>query len=175
MRRWVTVAVVLGTLIGGPKAMADPPIQESFSFDVSFELDSMSAACGVPVTVHVVGTIVIKGFVASSGTVVREIDTIPAGKITYSADTGRSVTVPFSGVSRGRYPQGATVGAPAHVVVTGQLGPFNDVPPGTGRLEFDTVILAIDDQGIPGWALTNPVRASGKFSQTARICAALTG
>jgi hypothetical protein len=171
MRRCTIAAVLLGTLIGGPVAMADPPIRESVPIDVTFPSDSLSEACAVPVTVHLLGPILVKGFVDPSGSVVRELDTAPGGTITYSTDTGRSVSLSWA-VLHGTYPQGVVIGAPADVVITGQVG--SDDLLGNGRLEFDTVILAIDDYGIPLYDLDNLVRSSGNLSQVARICAALT-
>jgi hypothetical protein len=177
MRGWITAGLTCMVLTFGVAAAAgDVPIKDSFPVDTEpFQLDDLTVACGVPVMVEIHGTFSIKGFIKDQ-TVVREIDTQPGTKLTYTTEGGGSITIPFSGALHATYPEGAVIGAPAIVTLTGNTGPFNtEIGPGSGRLVFDETIEDITEDGIPLVRLTTPVAIQGNFSrQTARICAALT-
>ena len=177
MKRWIAPALTSVAMATAPAALAAPPIQVSEPVDASFEIDSLSDACGVPVTLAITGTLAAKAFTGADGTIVREIDTSPGTKLTYSTEGGGSITIPFSGVFHATYPEGATLGAPVTVTVTGNTGPFFDaIGPGSGRLQFETVVEDFTEDGIPLWRLTGlSAPARGNFTQTQRICSALTG
>jgi hypothetical protein len=176
MKRWIAPALASVAMATAPAALAAPPISVSEPVDASFEIDSLSDACGVPVTLTITGTLASKAFTDTDGTIVREIDTSPGTKLTYSTEGGASITIPFTGVFHATYPEGATVGAPVIVTVTGNTGPFFDaIGPGSGRLQFETIVEDFTDEGVPLWrldGLSEP--AHGNFTQTQRICSALT-
>lgn len=171
----LTAAIPLAVATA-PAALANQPVRVSEPVDASFEIDSLSDACGVPVTVTITGTLAVTALTDRNGTFIGEIDTQPGTKLTFSTDAGGSITIPFSGVLHATYPEGPTIGAPVHAMLTGNTGPFLDaIGPGSGLLIFDTVVADLTDEGIPLFrldGLSEPAR--GDFSQTARICSALT-
>jgi hypothetical protein len=175
VRAWLLAAGVLGSLILTGAAAAAPPITDRFPVEGEFTIDKISDACGVPVTVGIDGTFSIKVFQDRDGVTVREIDTQPGTKLTYSSATGE-IAVPFSGVLHTSYPEGVFVGAPASLALTGNTGPFGDlVPLGSGRVVFAGVVVETDGP-FAFTRFTEVLSASGNFTgQLDRICAALDG
>ena len=173
MRSLIAAAVITGSLALTSGATAAPPLRDRFPVAGEFNLDTITASCGFPVTVSITGTFSIAVFQDRNGQVTREIDTQPGAILTYSSKGG-SVSYPFSGVLHTSYPQGAVVGAPAELVVTGNTGPFSDtVPLGSGRVVLDGFVAAVED-GFPLTRFTGVESATGNFSgQIARICSVL--
>jgi hypothetical protein len=163
----------MGGLLLTSVATAAPPFRESFPVEAEFLSDGISEACGFPVTVSIEGTFSIAVFVDRDGVTTREIDTQPGTLLTYSSAFGE-VTVPFSGVLHTTYPEGAVIGAPAELVLTGNTGPFGDlVPTGSGRVVFAGYVEDTDGP-IPLTRSTDVLSASGNFTtQIDRICGAL--
>ena len=97
-------------------------------------------------------------------------------KLTYSNDSGESISFPGAGVLHTDYASGVTPGSPVTLVFTGNTGPFTGFAgPGTGRLVLAGDVVEVVD-GFPFTEFTELISATGNFStQTARICAALTG
>ncbi len=130
---------------------------EHFTLDLSgtFFAGLVSRTCGFDVT----GTVSVNPnavnvtlFYDESGNIVREIDTIPAGHITFTAvATGKSVTYPIAGaIVFTDYPEGAFIGAPAIVEFHGNpshlRGAF--LSPGV-HIFRATVVDFIQPEGIP--------------------------
>ena len=164
-------AVALGALLPVTAAAA-PPVADRFPVDGEFDSAPLSDACGVPVTIGFAGTFAIRVFSAPGG-VVREIDTQPGTKVTFRSDAG-AISMPFSGVLHTTYPEGAVVGAPAHLVLTGRsFGTDPFVGAGRGRLVFEGFVAAVED-GFPLTRFTELSSISGEFVRdTDRICAVL--
>jgi len=120
------------------------------------------------------GTLTVALFADKEGTFVHEVDTF-RGTITYSAGTNE-VTTQGSSVSRARYPEGASLGDPAFVTVTGVGGgTLAGGPPGAGMVSFEAEIVFVDSDGVPITAPVSDFQLSGTFeAATAAICTALT-
>ena len=168
-------AALAGSLAVPGAATATPPVRDVFPVEGEFVLDKVSDACGFPVTVGIEGTFSIVVFQDRDGTTIREIDTQPGTRLTYSTASG-TVAVPFSGVLHSLYPEGAVVGAPAELVLTGNTGPFGDlVPTGSGRAVFAGYVEETDGP-FAFTRFTELLSASGNFTtQIDRICAELGG
>lgn len=163
-------------LLGAGAATSTPPIHSTASFvDVQFPDPVLSAACGTTVYITLDGTIKGTLFRDQSGNFVKEIDTQPGLRLTYSNDAGDSIDFPWSLVSHTDYSNGADVGDPVTVTLTGNVGSFTGiVGPGNGRIVLDGFVFAILDNGVPLTAFTDLVSISGNFrEQTAAICGAL--
>jgi len=174
VRAWLVAATIAGSLIITSAATAAQPIRDRFPVDGEFVLDGVSEACGFPVTVAIEGTFSITVFQDADGVTIREIDTQPGTLLTYSTASGE-ITVPYSGVLHTTYPQGAVIGAPAELTLTGNTGPFGDVPLGSGRVTFAGYVVETDGP-FAFTRFTELLSASGNFStQLDRICAALAG
>jgi hypothetical protein len=173
MRIRLVAAVITSSFILTAAAMATPPVRERFPADGEFQLDRISDACGFPVTVAIEGTFSVTVFLDRDGATIREIDTQPGTLITYSTAAGE-ISVPFSGVLHTTYPEGAVLGAPAELVLTGNSGPFgNLVPTGSGRAVFAGYVAETDGP-FARTRFTELTRSSGNFTtQIDRICDAL--
>ena len=173
MRTVLLAAALIGSLALTSAATAAPPIRDRFPVEGEFVLDGISEACGFPVTVSIEGTFSIAVFVDRDGVTTREIDTQPGTLLTYSTASGE-ITVPFSGVLHTTYPEGAVIGAPAELVLTGNTGPFGDlVPIGSGRVVFAGYVEDTDGP-FAFTRFTDLLSASGNFTtQIDRICGAL--
>jgi hypothetical protein len=157
-----------------PLSTASAPIRAVFELDgVTFPDGFLSDACGVDVDVTVTGAIDVALFVDNDGNATHEVDNFQ-GTIVYSSGEN-SVLVHAASVSRATYPEGADVGDPASVVVTGVGGgTFIGGPPGSGRVAFDAEVVFVDADGIPTTAAVGDLELKGTFAAaTAAVCAAL--
>jgi hypothetical protein len=173
VRRSIAATVAAAALATAPIAGAAAPLRDRFPVEGTFPDAALSETCGVPVTIGVKGTFAITVFTDRAGRTVREIDTQPGTKLTYSSATG-SITFPFSGVLHAEYVPGAAVGSTATIVMTGNNGAFGDLPgPGSGRLVLSAEVVETED-GFVFTRFTGLQHESGNFTgQAARICAAL--
>lgn len=168
----LAAALATGALILPAAAPAGPPLTDRYPVEAEFDSVELSDACGLPVTIAFVGTFAIKVFTAPDGSV-REIDTQPGTKVTFSSATGSSA-LPFSASLHADYPEGVAIGAPARLSLTGRSFGTDDLAgPGSGRLVLEGTVVAVED-GFPFTRFTELISTSGQFTRdTARICAAL--
>ena len=173
------VALGGGTLAAAPAWATPPKHFHQLPFNFSFRDDALSAACGFDVFDVIVANIDTTLFYDQSGTLIREIDTLPVGTFSFFApSTGKSIGSRAPMVLVTDYAGGGAVGTAAVGTVTGlQLM----LAPGvmfTGRQVFDAVVMSVSPEGIPGIEFTNLISQSGNFfsGDTAPlICAALSG
>jgi hypothetical protein len=162
-------AVIPVLLLAASSAAAAPPLQDRFPVEGTFDDPALTAACGVPVTIGFTGTFAIKVFRDGSGQTVREIDTQPGATLTYTSASG-SIAVPFSGVLHAEYTEGAVVGSPATIQLTGNV--LNGTP-GNGRLVLSAVVVDTGD-GFVFTRFVDLLTQSGNFTgEVQRICSAL--
>ena len=170
MRPWLVAGLAAGTLALPAAAWASPPDQQRFPVSGELELADLSAVCGTTVTLAIEGQFDVKTFYDRTGTLVREIDTQPGTKLTYSSASG-SITQPFSGATIFSYPEGAVIGAPATFVETG-----NFFGGGSGRIVYEGTIADVED-GVPLVSVSDStvVSQTGDLAgQIERICTALS-
>jgi hypothetical protein len=119
----------------------------------SFENEFFSDVCGFEVTGTVSGTANVTLFLDSSGTVVREIDSYGSSRVTFSGN-GKSFSFPgsFALTVRTVYPEGATLGAPAVLTITGLLGHVKGLGADAGQDVGTATVVDFSPEGIP---LTN--------------------
>ncbi len=170
----VIAAAALCSVLPAAASAAAPPLTDRFPVEAEFDYAPLSDACGFPVTIAFEGTFAIKVFSGRDGTV-REIDTQPSTKVTFSSASGE-LSNPFSAVLHTTYPQGAVIGAPARLVLTGNsfgIPPF--LGAGTGRVVLAGVVVDVED-GFPRTRFTELISATGNVTGgNERICAALAG
>jgi hypothetical protein len=167
-------AVVMLAVVAVPLSTASAPTRIEYDLeDVSFPDPYLTSACETDVEITINGKFTIALF-SKRGVVTHEEDTL-TGTITYSAGSN-AVTQPLSAVSRARYPEGATEGAPASVVVTGKGGgSIVGGPPGSGHVKFDAEIVFVDVDGAPVTVPVGELELKGNFDgMTTRVCDALT-
>jgi hypothetical protein len=143
----IAALVVAVALVGAAVATASPPIQVKKS-DISqtFVDPDLSAACGTQVTITVSGNADATLWTNSAGLVVREIDTFPGAKVTYSG-AGGSFSYEANLVLHFEYPQGATLGAPASATYTGLFGHVPGVIDSDAGREIVTGLTVVDFLG----------------------------
>ena len=169
----VAIALLGACLMAPSQALATPPLSDRSPVEATFPDPGLSAACGFPVTVTFTGSFAVRVFQDANGTVTREVDTQPATKLTYRGGGGE-YTVPFSAVLHTDYPEGAFVGAPATMTLTGSGAPYLPGPRGSGRAVLDGIVVEVED-GFPFTIFTTLRSLSGNFTdQPERICAALS-
>jgi hypothetical protein len=168
-----------GTLAAAPAWATPPKHFHQLPFNFSFRDDALSAACGFDVFDVLAANIDTTLFYDQSGTLIKEIDTLPTGTFSFFApSTGKSIGSRVPMVLVTDYAGGGAVGTAAVGTVTGlQLM----LAPGvmfTGRQVFDAVVVDTSPEGIPIIAFTNLISQSGNFfaGDTAPlVCAALSG
>jgi hypothetical protein len=176
MRYFAMLALAAAALVSAGVATANAPIRATLLLDnVTFQDPFMTDACNLPVYMTLNGTIKATLFLDQNGNAVREVDTQPGVKLTYSSDSGRSISFPWSIISHTDYSAGTSVGSPVTSTLTGNIGSFTGfVGPGTGRLVLSGEVVEVDSNGVPITAFTGLVSMSGNFTgETAKICAAL--
>ena len=116
----------------------------------SFENEFFSDVCGFEVTGTVSGTANITLFLDGSGSIVRETDTFPGARVTFSGN-GNSFSFPgaFSMTFKTVYPEGATLGAPATVTVTGLFGHVKGIGADAGQDVLTATVVDFSPEGVP--------------------------
>ena len=184
----MAVSAVATLLALASQAPAAPPSRFTIPLDDTFPSEFLSDVCGIPVHLHLQGTVTVTVFYDGTGSqVVRELDILPGGLtvIRFSpADepggTGKSLTSVERAGSKFLYPNGANIGDPATIITSGlerNTGPGN--PGSAGRTVFDAVIVDTTPEGIP---VAEPVALASQTGRVAdpdaffqAICDALTG
>jgi hypothetical protein len=137
--------------------------------------DFVSKVCGFPVTFTRVGTASYTLVYGANGTVIKEIDTQPGTKITVSGN-GRSFTSAESPVLVTKYPQGATLGAPATMIFTGIFFKFPGTQPNAGPDFITGHVQDFTAQGVPLVSFDELVASHGpRPSFSDAVCTALKG
>ena len=173
------VALGGGTLAAAPAWATPPKHFHQLPFNFSFRDDALSAACGFDVFDVIVANIDTTLFYDQSGTLIREIDTLPVGTFSFFApSTGKSIGSRAPMVLVTDYAGGGAVGTAAVGTVTGlQLM----LAPGvmfTGKQVFDAVVVDHSPEGIPITMVTNLISQNGNFFSgdiAPLVCAALSG
>jgi hypothetical protein len=141
----------------------------------------VSGTCSFDFTITISGTATITLWMNSDGQVVRELDTVPGGTITYTSANG-SFGFPANLVSHSDYGSGAVLGGSAEVALTGLFG---HVP---GYLQSDAGQLVgsaevvgfadVDGAEVPQTQFTDFSKSVGHSNSNdaidAAICAALS-
>ena len=178
MRRLIAFAATLACGVAlTPTATGAPPTVVSFEVFDEFHAPFTSELCGVEVWIRLEGTVRLTVFHDQDGAVVRELDTSPGFRTTFSSpETGMSFSFPEALVWHYAYPEGASVGAPARVTITGLQG----APAITaGRVVEDGEVVGISPDGVPFVDPIGFVSANGRFpdeeTYLAARCEALGG
>ena len=180
VRRSALLVCLLATVGSAAAAPAAAPLKVTFPVDFSTPIPELSAVCGFKVSFGISGA--YKGTIYTSqksGAIVRELDTQPGTRISYSSPTtGKSFTFPFSTTFHYEFPNGTAPGAPAIVTANGFREKFPGLPASAGRVVFrDAVVLLVID-GVPYVDYGTPTSSTGRTNDDgdaidAAICKAL--
>jgi hypothetical protein len=178
MRRALLLVAVVAALASAASTSAGNVTRFTIPVDDRFG-PFLTEECGFEVFSEVTGTATVTLIETSRG--LREIDLIPGGRVTYSAPSqGTSFSFEANLVGHTLYPEGATLGAPAIVSLTGLLGHVAGIGADAGSITFETTVVDFSPEGIPitgdpieGTLVEHGNRESGE-TIVAAICARLS-
>jgi hypothetical protein len=152
MRRiMLLLAAALVALVGAGASSAQRAVHLSNAIDLneSFEAEDLSEQCGFPVTITFSGELDVTLIYNEEGLVVREIDTAPAARTTFSSPYG-SFSFPSALTLIFTYPGGATLGGTANVTFSGLFSHVTGLPSDAGiDIVGDAVVIGFTPEGIP--------------------------
>jgi hypothetical protein len=172
IRASLLCAVVLaGNVVGATNAAGAVHIK---GVDNSFS-EFLTGLCGFDVTFSQSGTASYTVVYGNGGNVIVEVDTQPGTTVTV-AGNGRSYTSASSPVLVTRYPEGATLGAPATMIYTGIFFKFPGTPPNAGPDFITGHVEGFTAQGVPMVTFDEVTAARGPRPDFVEaICTALGG
>jgi hypothetical protein len=179
MRR-ISLALAIGALLAmaivGP-VMAQRAVHiTGIPIEFSFVDPDLSDACGYGVTVSQTGTGSATLVYNAEGLIIREVDTEPAARITFSGN-GHAFSYPANIVLVTSYPEGATIGAPAKAIFTGFFGKVPGAIPNAGPDIISGHVVDFTQEGLPlidfDDAVSHGPRGPEDF--VSAVCAALDG
>jgi hypothetical protein len=138
-----------------PAVQAAPTTHFTFDIDVTFFAPGTSAFCGFPVYRSDKGTVNVSLFYANDGTLKREDDsavnftTTWFSPATSPGGTGKSISTGAPATLHTEYPEGAFVGAPAILKLTGMQSKTPELAAQAGIQSGTGVVLAVDPGGAP--------------------------
>jgi len=175
-------AAALCVLATSPAVQAAPTTHFAVDIDVTFFAPGTSAFCGFPIFRTDKGTVNISLFYANDGKLKREDDsavnfsTTWFSPVTSPSGTGKSITSNGPATLHTEYPEGAFVGAPAILRLTGLQSKIPGLAAQAGNQSGTGVVLEVDPGGAPLTDFTVD-ESHGDFDSLsdvrAAICAAL--
>ena len=179
MRRILTTGFILVALVGFgglERAAAAEPTHFSDEVDVTFPLGYYSHLCGFPVRFRLSGRIDSAIFFDQSGSIVREVDTQPGARETFSSPYG-SFSFPFASTLVTTYASGDAIGATAVATGEGLGGKVPGIPADAGRITYQAEVVDISPAGIPIVGFDGIISVHGHSNDPAAadaaICSAL--
>ena len=172
----LAIGALLAVTIAGPVAASRAVHITGIPIAFSIVAPDASAACGYEVTVTLTGTGSATLVYNDAGLIIREVDTEPAARITWSGN-GRSFSYPTSSqIFVTSYPEGATIGAPAQTISTGFYGKAPGSIPNAGPDVLLGHVVAFSAEGVPIVEFDELLASHGpRPDLDAGICAALDG
>jgi hypothetical protein len=172
IRRFAVAVVFVGSVAGAswsvPPASAAQPSFFSASIDRTIASPFYSAACGFEVDVTTTGTVKGVALTDADGSVIREIDTQPGARITFSSPaTAGSFSFPWATTYTYRYIEGTDPGDHAIVTANGLAGKVPGIGADAGVITFgDAVVLFVDpSSGFPIVDFGAPTGFSGHVNE----------
>jgi hypothetical protein len=172
----LAIGALLAVAVAGPVAAQRTVHITGIPIAFSIVAPDASAACGYEVTVTLTGTGSTTLVYNDAGLIIREVDTEPAARITWSGN-GHSFSYPTSSqIFVTSYPEGATIGAPAQTISTGFFG---KAPGSTSNAGPDVLlghVVGFTAEGLPVVEYDEDLASHGpRPDLDAGICAALNG
>jgi hypothetical protein len=164
MRKLALLAATCAAAVAATSAGAAAPEHFTVPIQDTFFAPSMSAACGVPVTITIEGTAHVTLWRGESGLVVREHDVLSSFTAVFESPanlggTGLSFTNRSPGVATFDYGSGATLGSTALITLTGLAGPAagSGSTVAAGYQLLTGTVAAFSPEGIPIVDFDGPV------------------
>jgi hypothetical protein len=172
----LAIGAFLALTIAGPVAAQRAVHITGIPIAFSVVAPDASAACGYEVTVTLTGTGSATLVYNDAGLIIREVDSEPAARITWSGN-GNSFSYPTSSqIVVTSYSEGASLGAPARTTETGFFGKAPGSTPNAGPDVLLGHVVAFTDEGLPLVEYDEVLASHGPRPDfDAGICAALDG
>jgi hypothetical protein len=172
----LAIGALLAVTLAGPVAAQRAVHITGIPIAVSGVDKFLTDYCGFEVTFTLTGTASATLVYNDAGLIIREVDTYPAARITFSGN-GNSFSYPSSSqILVTSYPDGATIGAPAQLIFTGFFGS----PGSTTNAGPDMILGHVVDftaEGLPVVVFDEILASHGPRPAdfAGDICAALDG
>jgi hypothetical protein len=177
MRR-ISLALAIGGLLAmaivGPVTAQRAVHITGIPIEFSFVDPDLSDACGYEVTVSQTGTGSATLLYNAAGLIIREVDTEPGARITFSGN-GNAFSYPANTVLVTSYPEGATIDAPAYAILTGFFGKIPGAIPNAGPDIITGHVIDFTQEGLPVITFDDAVSHGprGPEDFLSAVCAAL--
>ncbi len=179
VRPLVIAAVTAAVLTVTPAAQSAKPAHVSFPVEVSYEIEELTALCGVTVIFSLEGTFKGTLFRNANGVITGEFDSQPNTWFELSSpDTGKSIRNPFATRFHNKYPEGVDPGDRVIATATGYIEKLPGLHAMAERAYFPNGVVLFLDDGVPIVDYGEPTRVNGTGysgeEADAAICAHLT-
>jgi hypothetical protein len=171
------VACVVAALVAVGTGVAAQAEHITIHIEDQFQDPDLTAACGTPISISVVGDLKVTLVRNQEGLVVLELDRLGGTKVTYSSAQG-SFSFMLT-TSSWDYGEGAVVGSDVIVSFHGLMGHAPGfIDSDAGLFRFLGVVTGFDEFGIPQVDFVEVISDRGNRNSgediTAAICGALT-
>jgi hypothetical protein len=173
----LAIGALLAVTIAAPVAAQRAVHITGIPIAVSGVDDFLTGVCGYEVTFTLTGTGSATLVYNEAGLIIREVDTAPAARLTFSGN-GNSFSYPGSSqIVVTSYPERATIGAPAQTIETGMFQKAPGSIPNAGPDILLGHVVAFTAEGLPLIEFDELLASHGPrptdFAE--EICAALDG
>jgi hypothetical protein len=172
----LAAGALLAVTIAGPVAAQRAVHITGIPIAVSVVDPFLTGVCGYDVTFTLTGTASATLVYNDAGLIIREVDTAPAARITFSGN-GNSFSYPSSSqILVTSYPEGATIGAPAQTIETGMFQKAPGSIPNAGPDVLLGHVVGFTAEGVPLLEVDEVLASHGPRPDfAAAVCAALDG
>jgi hypothetical protein len=172
----LALGALLAVTVAGPVAAQQAVHITGIPIAVSFVDPFLTGVCGYEVTFTLTGTASVTSVYNDAGLIIREVDTEPAARLTFSGN-GNSLSYPGSSqILVTSYPEGATIGAPAQTIETGMFQKAPGSIPNAGPDIILGHVVGFTAEGVPIVEFDETLASHGPRPDfVAAICAALDG
>jgi hypothetical protein len=172
----LAAGALLAVTIAGPVAAQRAVHITGIPIAVSVVDPFLTGVCGYDVTFTLTGTASATLVYNDAGLIIREVDTAPAARITFSGN-GNSFSYPSSSqILVTSYPEGATIGAPAQAIETGMFQKAPGSIPNAGPDVLLGHVVGFTAEGVPLLEVDEVLASHGPRPDfAAAVCAALDG
>jgi hypothetical protein len=147
MRFPLAIGALLAMMIAGPAAAQRAVHITGIPIAFSGVDDYLTDVCGYEVIFTLTGTASATLVNNDAGLIIREVDTAPAARKTFSGN-GTSFSYQGNTIAVTSYPEGATIGAPAEVISTGFWGKPGSIA-NAGPDIISGHVVAFTAEGVP--------------------------
>lgn len=172
----LAISALLAITMAGPVAAQGTVHLTGIPIAVAFLDPFLTPLCGYDVTFTLTGTASVTLSYNDAGLIIREVDTEPAARITFSGN-GNSFSYPSSSqILVTSYPEGATIGAPAQTIETGMFQKAPGSIPNAGPDVLLGHVVGFTAEGVPLVEYDETLASHGPRPDfAAAVCAALDG